>query len=133
MDLNLPINQDAESIILGRMMSSINAANDALEALQDTDFFYPEHQVIFRAMRQLARKEAEIEPMSVFSIWQAESDKADIALLFGLHQHTSSYTDDVTHYIDLVRDASIYRKLIAHSKEIMVMGSSLCDFCAPRV
>lgn len=124
MDVQLPINRDAEAIILGRMMSSIDAANDAIESLQDADFYFPEHQAIFKAMTLLQQKEAAIEPVAVYQAWHETSKKADMALIYGLSQHTSGYTDDLTYFIEIVHNCSVYRRLISHAQELMTLASS---------
>ncbi len=123
--IDLPMDLQAEAIILGRMMSSINVANDVFDVLNETDFFLPEHQTIFRAMLQLFKTEAEIEPISICRIAKSlDKNFKDDFLVYGLEVHRSSYGDDATHFIEVVKECSILRRLIAQGREMMTKAGN---------
>lgn len=125
MDIKLPVDLQAEAVVLSRMMASVNVVNDVFDTLTDADFFLPEHQAIFKAMQILFKSDAEIEPEAVCRvIKQHFPDRVDDFLVYGLEVHRSHYTDDATHYIENVKDYSIYRRLIHQAKEILSIAAS---------
>ena len=125
MDIELPVDEQAELSVLARMMGSINTTNDAFGALTSEDFFFPKHQAIFSAMIDLVKANAEIEPLSVDRIIHEKIPKlADSALVYGLQGYTTHYTDDATHFIEAVKNCSVYRKVIAYSRELMSKAAS---------
>jgi len=121
--MELPTSVDSECIIIGRMMRSINAVNSAVEKLEPQDFSKPEHQSIFQAILDLYKADREVEPYSVAAqLSLSVPEHSDIAYLFGLTQfHTH---DDADHFIEIVRDCSLYRRFILHSMEQMTLAEN---------
>ena len=61
-----PNSKESEMMVLGCMLTSINALNIAADKLQDLDFYYTEHQVIFSALKgaYISDKPADIHLMA---------------------------------------------------------------------
>ena len=46
-----PNSKEAEMMVLGCMLTSINALNIAADSLNEADFYYVEHRLIFHALK----------------------------------------------------------------------------------
>ena len=46
-----PNSKESEMMVLGCMLTNINALNIAADSLHDLDFYYTEHQVIYSALK----------------------------------------------------------------------------------
>lgn len=124
MTIPLPINDEAEELVLGRMMSSIDVANEAIDNLDATDFFSLQNQSLFRAMQILFKKDAVIEPATVCSVMsETYPEHHDVTKIYGLSQYNFGYTSDISHFLEIIKENSIYRKLIYVSREIQALSS----------
>src|SRR5271163_559653 len=52
-----PNSKEAEMMVLGCMLTSINSLNIASDALDDSDFYYTEHKIIFQALKSAFRND----------------------------------------------------------------------------
>src|SRR5262249_32550959 len=52
-----PNSKEAEMMVLGCMLTSINSLNIAADALDETDFYYTEHKVIFQSLKTAYRND----------------------------------------------------------------------------
>ena len=62
--MNIPLNtktpphsKEAEMIVLGCMLTSINGLNIAAERLEESDFFFGEHKIIFSCLQDAFKKD----------------------------------------------------------------------------
>src|ERR1700733_7847191 len=46
-----PNSKESEMMVLGCMLTSVNALNIAADALDDSDFYYTEHKIIFSVLK----------------------------------------------------------------------------------
>ena len=52
-----PNSKEAEMMVLGCMLTSINSLNVAADALDEKDFYYSEHKSIFHALKNAYRED----------------------------------------------------------------------------
>ncbi|RPI86037.1 MAG: hypothetical protein EHM34_00555 [Nitrosopumilales archaeon] len=125
MNIELPIHKEAEELVLGRMMNSINCANAIFENLEESDFFLPEHRSIYKAGYLLFSKDRKIDSISILAELQKHfPEHANYLLVSGLQSFTFGMTNDFMQFIEIVRDHAIYRKTIGFCREMMEASSS---------
>src|SRR5579871_1436224 len=114
-----PNSKESEMIVLGSMLTSINSLNIGADGLDDSDFYFTEHRIIFQTLKSAYRND---KPADVHLIGEElkRQDKlkaiGGIGYLTTLAQYagTSAYIEE---YIELVRDKSILRKMINVAQE----------------
>src|SRR5438105_148210 len=52
-----PHSKESEMMVLGCMLTSINALNIAADALDDSDFYFSEHKAIFQVLKTFYKKD----------------------------------------------------------------------------
>src|SRR5580704_7459136 len=50
-----PNSKESEMMVLGCMLTSVNALNIAADMLEDSDFYYSEHRLVFQVMKSAYR------------------------------------------------------------------------------
>lgn len=109
-----PNSKESEMMVLGCMLTSINALNIAADGLDDSDFYYTEHKLIFQILKEYYRTD---KPADVHLVSEElkRQDKLQavggIAYLTTLAQYagTSAYIEE---YTQIVRNKSILRSMI---------------------
>jgi replicative DNA helicase len=110
-----PNSVEAEISVLGAMLQDSIAVQRATEQLKPEDFYQPEHRELFQVMEDLNRHQAPIDLTTL----QAElSRKGTLEGVGGLRYlmkivHDVPTSANVRSYIDIVREKSILRRLIA--------------------
>ena len=118
----LPNSLEAEMAVLGAMLlSPEEAASQVREHLTEDDFYYAAHQVIFR---ELAGMQDTLRAVDMVTLTQRLQDKGVLdeiggaAYLADLVARVPT-TANVEHYINIVWEKHLLRKLINASHEIM--------------
>ena len=116
-----PASKESEMMVLGSMLTSQDSLNAAADMLEETDFYYGEHKIIFRALQEAFHKD---RPADVHLI--SESLKKDdllkeagsISYLTTLAQYagTSAYVEE---YAKIIKDKSLLRCMISTSEKII--------------
>ena len=109
-----PNSKESEMMVLGCMLTSINSLNIAADSLDDTDFYYSEHKVIFQTLKTAYKSD---KPADVLLISEElkRQDKltsvGGIAYLTTLAQYagTSAYIEE---YVSLIKNKSLLRRMI---------------------
>lgn len=109
-----PNSKESEMMVLGCMLTSINGLNIAADSLDDADFYYTEHKIIFQALKTAYKND---KPADIHLICEElkRQDKlkaiGGAAYLTTLAQYagTSAYVEE---YVSLIRDKSILRSMI---------------------
>lgn len=115
-----PNSKESEMMVLGCMLTSINALNIAADGLDDSDFYYTEHKIIFQILKELYRadKPADIHLVSE-ELKRQERLKAvgGVGYLTTLAQYagTSAYIEE---YTKIVRDKSVLRNMITAAQSV---------------
>ena len=116
---SLPQSKDSEMMVLGCMLTSSSALSVASDGLSDDDFYFPEHKLIFSALKLAFTSE---KPADVHLIAESLKSKGKlqeaggVAYLTTLVQFvgTAAYVEE---YVDIVRKKSILRQMIHAAKE----------------
>jgi len=101
---------DSEVVLLGTMLSSINAVNNAMDVLGEGDFVKAEHVKIFRAMQKLYRLDHEIEPFSVIRVVEEDNKNFDGFYVINLQQFNTS--GEGLYQIEKIKELSRMRRLL---------------------
>lgn len=115
-----PSSKEAEMMVLGCMLTNINSLNIAAEALDDSDFYFTEHKIIFTALKSAYKDD---KPTDVHLICEELKRKDKLKSVGGpgyvttLAQYagTSAYVEE---YVKLVHDKATLRQLINSAEEI---------------
>lgn len=109
-----PNSKESEMMVLGCMLTSVNSLNVAADHLDDADFYYTEHKIIFQVLKSAYKND---KPADVHLICEElrrqEKLKAvgGAAYITTLAQYagTSAYTEE---YVSIVRDKAVLRNMI---------------------
>ncbi len=115
----LPQSKESEMMVLGCMLTSSSALSIASDALNEDDFYYPEHKSIFFSLKLAFTSE---KPADVHLIAENLKNRGKyqevggVAYLTTLVQFvgTSAYVEE---YVDIVKKKAILRQMIHASKE----------------
>ena len=115
-----PNSKESEMMVLGCMLTSVNGLNIAADSLDEYDFYYKEHQIIFHALKTAYRsdKPADLHLISEELKRQNKLEEVGgIAYLTTLAQYagTSAYVEE---YVNLIKNKSILRKMISAAEKI---------------
>jgi len=109
-----PNSKDAEMMVLGCMLTSINGLNIAADGLDDSDFYFTEHKIIFQVLKgaYMSEKPADVhlicEELKRQDKLKAVGGASYIATL-AQYVGTSAYMEE---YVEIVRNKSILRRMI---------------------
>lgn len=109
-----PNSKDSEMMVLGCMLTSVNGLNIAADGLNDADFYYTEHKIIFQILKTAYKND---KPADVHLVCEElkRQDKlktvGGAAYIMTLAQYvgTSAYLEE---YVNIVRDKAILRQMI---------------------
>lgn len=113
-----PSSKESEMMVLGCMLTNVNGLNIASDALDESDFYYSEHRIIFSALKQSFIKD---KPADVHLIAEElkRQDKLNaiggVAYLMNIAQFagTSAYIEE---YTNIVKDKALLRRMITASQ-----------------
>lgn len=115
-----PNSKESEMMVLGCMLTSVNALNIAADRLNDGDFYYTEHKIIFLALKSayLSDRPADVHLVSE-ELKRQDKLKAvgGVAYITTLAQYagTSAYIEE---YCEIIRNKSILRRMISAAQTI---------------
>ena len=115
-----PNSVDAERSVLGAAMQDSGAATLAVETLQSDDFYSPEHQEIFNAVKTLFSSSASIDVMTVSNELSRRGTLDGIGgspYLLAACRYVPT-TANTASYIRIVQEKSTLRKLITACRRI---------------
>ena len=109
-----PNSKESEMMVLGSMLTSINALNVSADALDDSDFYYTEHKIIFSVLKGSRQND---KPADVHLVCEELKRQGKLSTVGGaayvttLAQYagTSAYIEE---YVQIVKDKSLLRELI---------------------
>ena len=109
-----PHNAEAEESVLGAVMLSADAANEALERLKPEDFYRPAHQSIFDAITRLYDGNQPIDAITVSDALR-RTEQLDrvggVEYLTALLERVPT-TSNVDYYAAIVDETSARRRLM---------------------
>lgn len=123
-------NKDAEACVLGGIASRIESGKrNAIYAIGEDDFYFPNHRMIYCAMRSLCEAKKPVDLVTVDEEITKIYPKAGSAVTGDLVQALAQMVGfgNLDQYIEIVREAAMRRKLLAISDEIAqsVMDKSM--------
>lgn len=115
-----PNSKESEMMVLGCMLTSIGSLNVAADLLNDSDFYFTEHKIIFEALRTcyVQDKPADVH-LVCEELKRTEKLKAagGVSYVTTLAQYagTAAYIEE---YADLVKAKSLLRRMIHAAQEV---------------
>lgn len=115
-----PHSKESEMMVLGCMLTSINGLNAAADALNDSDFYFTEHKIIFEALKTAYKND---KPADVHLICEELKRQDKLKAVGGVsyvttlvqYAGTSAYIEE---YAELVRNKSILRRMIHAAQDV---------------
>ncbi|MDP1879996.1 MAG: replicative DNA helicase [Parachlamydiaceae bacterium] len=113
-----PHSKESEMMVLGCMLTSINSLNIASDALDDSDFYFTEHKIIFQILKSAYKKD---KPADIHLVSEELKRQEKLSVVGGIiylttlaqYAGTSAYIEE---YVDVIRSKSILRKMINASQ-----------------
>ncbi len=109
-----PQSIEAEQAVLGGLMLAPDAYDIVGDALGEHDFYRRDHQLIFRAIRELAEKSKPFDALTLGEWFESMGESEQVAggaYLIELASTTPSAAN-IKAYAEIVRDKAVLRKLI---------------------
>lgn len=116
-----PQAMDVEVAVLGAMLIEKEAISKAIEILDDTAFYKPAHQSIYRAMIALFERSEPIDLITLTEELRRRSDLEKIGGEYYLTELTSRVTSaaNVEYHAHIVLEKALMRQLIHSSSEVI--------------
>ncbi len=115
----MPFSAEAEQAVLGSMIFDVSALNTVMEELCEEDFYTTPHKIIFSAINNLYTLGV---PVDLVTLSEKIGDKIEsiggIGYLSKIVQGVLT-TENLRHYIRIVKTKSVLRKLIDAAGEII--------------
>jgi len=109
-----PQSVEAEQAVLGGLMLAPDAYDRVADQLVDGDFYRRDHQLIYRAIRELAEKNRPYDAVTLGEWFESQGLSEQVAggaYLVELASTTPSAAN-ITAYAEIVRDKAVLRQLI---------------------
>ena len=115
-----PNSKESEMMVLGCMLTSINSLNIAADALDEQDYYYTEHKIIFQSLKSAYRNDKPADVHIIAEDLKRQnklSSVGGVAYLTTLAQYagTSAYIEE---YVDIVKNKALLRRIILAAQEI---------------
>ncbi len=115
-----PNSKDSEMMVLGCMLTSINALNIAADGLDDGHFYYTEHKIIFQILKTAYKND---KPADVHLVCEELRRQDKLKAVGGAiyvttlvqYAGTSAYIEE---YVTIVKEKSVLRSMINASQII---------------
>lgn len=115
-----PHSKESEMMVLGSMLTSINSLNIAADSLDENDFYFTEHKIVFQTLKTAYRSD---KPADVHLVAEELKRQNKLKAIGGIsylttlaqYAGTSAYIEE---YIELVRNKSILRRMINTAQDI---------------
>ena len=119
-----PQDCDAESAVLGSMLSDKDAVISAIEILREDDFYREDNKIIYAAMQNLYSRS---EPVDIITLKDELNSMGKFEAVGGLEYIVElpekvPTTANVDRYIKIVEEKAILRNLLKTANEIITLG-----------
>ncbi len=115
-----PYSKDAEQYVLAAMCLSKSAINVARDKLDVEDFYFPNHQVIFRSILNIVDAKSPVDVVVLTNELERSNlieDAGGVEYIAKLVAYTASAAN-VDSYVQIVEENALLRKLIVTSEDI---------------
>ena len=119
-----PQSVEAEQAVLGGLMLAPEAYDTVADSLAERDFYRRDHQLIFRAIRELAEKNKPFDAVTLGEWFESIGEAEQVAggaYLIELASTTPSAAN-IKAYAEIVRDKAVLRQLIEVGTNIVNDG-----------
>lgn len=115
-----PHSKESEMMVLGCMLTSINGLNIAADNLDDSDFYFTEHKIIFQVLKTAYKKD---KPADIHLVAEELKRQEKLTAVGGLaylttlaqYVGTSAFIEE---YVELVHSKALLRKMI-HAAQLI--------------
>ncbi len=115
---SMPCNVEAEQYVLGAVVFDNDCIGDILEKLRVDDFYLEPHKKIYSAMIDLSNSSKPVDLITLKSELGGNFDSVGGIEYLTRISLTVSTTANLGHYIQIIKDKSVLRKLIKATSEI---------------
>jgi len=126
-----PHSEEAEMAVLGSVMLSAKAADEVIDIVRRTDFYFPAHQTLFGVIEDLYGRRRAVDMITVQNELEERGQLAEIGgfgYLFRLTDSTPS-AQAARHYAEIVVEKHKLRKMLEASGEIrQLVGDTALAF-----
>lgn len=118
---SLPQSIEAEQSVLGSMITDKNAVVEAIEKLEENDFYRDGHKVIFKTISEMFKDDMPVDLVTLLERLKATEKLEKAGGVTYVSELSSSLltTINLSAYIKIVKEKSILRKLIRASTSII--------------
>jgi replicative DNA helicase len=115
-----PHSKEAEMMVLGCMLTNIDALNISADMLEETDFYFSEHKPIFYALKEMYRRD---RPVDVHLVCEELKRTANLEAVGGASYIVTlaQYAGTAAHieeYAEIVHDKSLLRQMFQAAQKI---------------
>ena len=117
---DLPSNEQAEQAVLGSALLSTECLFTVFSRLEESDFYFGKHQLIFRAIKQLLDKQSAVDVLTVTEELMNMKELETIGGVEYLQKCSDSMValSSIDYYINIVLDQAVLRRLIQSCRDI---------------
>ena len=118
---SLPQSIEAEQSVLGSMITDKNAVVEAIEKLEENDFYRDGHKVIFKTISEMFKDDMPVDLVTLLERLKSTEKLEKAGGVTYVSELSSSLltTINLSAYIKIVKEKSILRKLIKASTSII--------------
>lgn len=115
-----PNSKESEMMVLGCMLTSVNAVNVSADMLDDSDFYYTEHKIIFQILKDAYKTD---KPIDVHLVCEELKRQEKLSAVGGAGYVTTlaQYAGTSAHieeYSQLVRNKALLRRMINAAQDV---------------
>jgi replicative DNA helicase len=115
-----PHSKESEMMVLGCMLTSVNSLNIAADALDESDFYFSEHKIVFQTLKTAYKND---KPADVHIISEELKRQEKLSAIGGVsylttlaqYAGTSAYIEE---YTDIVKNKAILRRIIYTAQDV---------------
>ncbi len=115
---SMPCNVEAEQYVLGAVIFDNDCISDVLEKLRPEDFYLEPHKRIYTAMMNLSNSSQPVDLITLKSELGGNFDSVGGVEYLTRISLTVSTTANLAHYIRIIKDKAVLRRLIKATSEI---------------
>lgn len=115
---SMPCNVEAEQYVLGAVIFDNDCISDILEKLRPEDFYLEPHKRIYTAMMNLSNSSQPVDLITLKAELGGNFDSVGGVEYLTRISLTVSTTANLGHYIRIIKDKSVLRRLIKATSEI---------------
>lgn len=118
--ITLPHSRESEMMVLGCMIGSINSLNVAADMLEESDFFFLEHRIVFETLKTFYKQD---KPADLHLVAEELKRQEKLTTIGGLgyltdlvhYAGTSAYIEE---YAGIIKNKSILRRMVQAAQTI---------------